>query len=257
MRILCAIAMLIAATVPLRAETQVDRLVNAMGIPDLIASFAEDGMASAAELDDTFLGGQGGDVFAETVRRLHDPARMEAELRAAMAAALDPRVAEQALVFFESEQGARIVALEVEARRAMVDDTVEEAAKAAADKADDAVLRLVSVRDLVEGNTDISMAAQAAFFDGLAFASGTADTPDIEARRGAIAEDTRRWVTGYYMLVASALPSGEMDIYVAFWETDVGQAVDKAMYAAFEASYVTLSYALGQAVGRLMPQNDL
>ncbi|MEL6884272.1 MAG: hypothetical protein AAFP87_07160 [Pseudomonadota bacterium] len=257
MRVLYACVLMIAATLPLRADTAASRLVDAMGIPALIVSFTQDGMASARDLDASFLGGQGGDVFFETVRRLHDPARMEAELRAAMTAALDPAAARQALVFFESDQGTRIIELEVEARRAMVDDALEEAAKAAADNAGDAVLRLLSVRDLVDGNTDIAVAAQAAFFDGLAFASGTSDRPDIESRRGVIAEETRQWLTGYYMLVASALPEDDFDTYIAFWETEVGQAVDDAMYAAFETSYVSLSYGLGQAVGRLMPQNDL
>ncbi len=243
---------------PADADTEADRLVDAMGIPALIAAFSEDGLETVRDINDGFLNGQGGDVFAETTRRLYDPARLEPKLRADMIAALDPRDARQALAFFESAQGQRIIALEVQARQAMVDDAVEETAKAAASRADDATVALLSVRNLVDRNTDVALAAQRAFFDGLAATSDRTDmAPDIEGQRDTIAESTRAWLTGYYMLVASALEPDDMDVYIAFWETDVGQSVDAALYSAFEGTYVDLSFGLGQLVGRLLPQNEL
>ena len=129
MRALFALPILLLTALPLRADTEAARLFDAMGIPGLVAAFAEDGIESANDLNDGFLNGQGGDVFAEAVRQLHDPARIEEELRAAMIATLSPDDARQALVFFESDQGHRIVELEVEARRAMVAAEVEAAAK--------------------------------------------------------------------------------------------------------------------------------
>ena len=240
-----------------QSDSAGDRLFDAMGIPALIAAFAEEGVQSIPSLDASFLGGQGGDVFAETAQRLYDPARIEAELRASFKDLVDPQDARQAEVFFASKQGMDIVALEVEARQAMVDDTLEDAVKAASSEASAGVLRLISVRDLVEVNTDIAMAARHAFYEGLVSAAPGTQAPDIEGQRGIVAEDTRAWITGYYMLVASALDESDLDTYAAFWETDVGQGVDAALSEAFEKSYVTLSFGLGQIVGRLLPQNDL
>lgn len=240
-----------------QADSAGDRLFDVMGIPALIAAFAEEGSRSIPDLDAGFLGGQGGDVFAATAQRLYDPARMEAELRAGFIALVDPQQARQAEVFFTSDQGQRIVTLEVQARQAMVDEALEDAAKAASDNATEDVLRLISIRDLVEVNTDITMAARFAFYEGLWSAAPGGDTPDIEGQRGIVAEETRAWITGYYMLVASALEDNDLETYNAFWETDVGQGVDTALSQAFEDSYVTLSFGLGQVVGRLMPQNDL
>ncbi|MEO0668177.1 MAG: DUF2059 domain-containing protein [Pseudomonadota bacterium] len=240
-----------------QADSASDQLFNAMGIPGLIAAFAEDGRETIGDINSGFLGGQGGDVFTETAQRLYDPARMEAELRASFRQLVDPADARQAVVFFDSAQGQRIVALEVQARQAMVDDALEDAAKAASTDAGDDVLRLISVRDLVEVNTDIAMAARTAFYDGFLAAAPSTDAPDIEGQRGTVAEDTRTWITGYYMLVASAMEDDDLDTYTAFWETDVAQRVDAALSDAFEQSYVSLSYGMGQIVGRLMPQNDL
>ena len=240
-----------------QADTEGERLFDAMGIPALVAAFAEDGRQTIPEIDAGFLGGQGGDVFFETAQRLYDPARIEAELRSSFIRRVDPQDARQALVFFDSAQGQRIVELEVQARQAIVDDAVEAAAKAASDSPGAEVERLSSVRDLVEVNTDISVAARFAFYDGFHAAAPSTDTPDVEGQRGTIAEETRAWITGYYMLVASAVEDDDLDIYAAFWETDVGQGVDAALSQAFEESYVALSYGLGQTVGRLMPQNDL
>lgn len=245
------------AALPALADRESDQLFDAMGIPALIVAFAEDGRESIPVIDSGFLGGNGGAILAETGEQLYDPARLDAELRASFARLVDPQQARQATVFFESDQGQRIVALEVEARQAMVDDAVEDAAKAASETADEEVLQLITVRDLVEVNTDIAIAARLAFFEGFLSAAPGAENPDVEAQRGIVTEDTRAWITGYYMLVASALEDNDLDTYIAFWETDVGQGIDAALSDAFEESYVALSYGLGQVVGRLMPQNDL
>lgn len=258
MRMLAAAFAISLAALPVKADSDANRLLDAMGVPGLLRAFAEDGRQAAQDLDAGFLGGQGGDVFAETVRRLHDPARLEPGLRASFASAIDPQVARQALVYFESDQGQRIAEVEVQAREAMVDDDVEAQVKAATSEADDRVLRLLSARNLVDRNTDISVAAQIAFFEGLVAAGGLSDqAPDVDGRRGIISEDTRAWLTGYYMLVASVIEPNDLDTYIAFWETDVGRAVDEALYVAFEEAYVALSFGLGQAVGRLLPQNEL
>lgn len=236
----------------------VDRLIDAMGVPELIVAFTAEGVEAGQSIDEAFLDGQGGDIWADTVRRLYDPQRMEAELRAAMAEDLDPDAAEQALLFFESDLGARIIDLEIQARQAFLDDTVEETAKAAPTAQADAVTEYLVARDLIERNTDVGVAAQAAFLDGLAEASGRLDdAPDMDRLRAQILADTESWLRGYNALVQSAMTEDEIAIYTAFWDTEVGKAVDDALFRAFGQSYTTLSYGLGQAAGRLLPQNEL
>ncbi|APX11501.1 DUF2059 domain-containing protein [Tateyamaria omphalii] len=240
------------------ALADVDRLINAMGVPQLVEAFVAEGRDAGTSIDDAFLNGQGGAVWADTVARLYDPQRMESELRLVMAEELDPAIAEQALLFFDSALGERIITLEVEARRAFMDDSVEEAAKSAQSASGEMVTDYLLTRNLIERNTDVAVAAQAAFLDGMADASGlSGDPPDMERLRARVLIDTESWLRGYNALVQSALSEDDIAIYTAFWETEVGAQVDDALFLAFGQSYTTLSYALGQAAGRLLPQNEL
>ncbi|WP_299612744.1 DUF2059 domain-containing protein [uncultured Tateyamaria sp.] len=240
------------------AWADVNRLIDAMGLPEIIAAFATEGIKAGQSIDESFLNGQGGDVWADTVLRLYDVARMENELRTAMAEELDAEVAEQALLFLESDLGVRIIDLEVQARQAFIDESVEAAAKASPSAQGDPVTDYIVSRDLIERNVDVAVAAQAAFLEGFSEASGRLDDlPDMDQLRARILVDTESWLRGYNALVQSAMTEDEIDIYTAFWDTEVGEAVDDALFVAFGQSYTTLSYALGQAAGRLAPQNEL
>ena len=84
-----AISALIFSAGAAVASPQTDQLVDAMGIPALIAAFSTEGIENGASVDDGILNGQGSNVWAETVRRLYDPARLEEEMRAAFAETLD------------------------------------------------------------------------------------------------------------------------------------------------------------------------
>ncbi|MEO0403074.1 MAG: hypothetical protein AAF214_11920 [Pseudomonadota bacterium] len=240
------------------ANTTVNQLVNVMGVPALIQAFSEEGVGAGETINQNFLSGQGGDVWAETVRRLYDPARLEVELTASLAEVLDADVASQALLFFESEIGAKVIALEVAARQAMQNADLEATARAAGAQAGETVVDFLALRNLIERNTTAAITAQTAFFAGLVETSGRADVaPDIQEQRSTIMAETESWLRGYYALIQSPLSADEVAIYTAFWDTDVGKALDDAMFAAFGASYASLSYGLGQAAGRLLPQNEL
>lgn len=257
MRLRVTLAALVLSANAAWADANVDRLVDAMGLPALVEVFAIEGQESAPNLNAQFLNGQGGDILAQTVRDLYDPARLEQELRAGMIATLDGDMAAQALLFFESDLGARIVDLEVQARRAMMDERLEEAAQSAPSANSDAITGFLGARTLVERNTNTTITARTAFFEGMAMTAPGFDAPDIEALRDTVAAQTERWLRGYYALAHSPLSADDVAIYTAFWNTDVGQALDDALFDTFGDSYATLSFGLGQMVGRLLPQNDL
>ncbi|WP_108837940.1 DUF2059 domain-containing protein [Tateyamaria sp. Alg231-49] len=240
------------------ASPQTDQLVDAMGIPALIAAFSADGIENGTAVDKGILNGQGGNVWAETVRRLYDPARLEEEIRGAFAENLEEQVAAQALLFFESDVGARIIDLEVQARQAMLNPELEAAATAAPSAGNAAITEFLEVRDLVERNTDAAMKAQTAFFAGIAETSPQiVPPPETEEQRALMQAETERWLRGYYALAQSPLSEDDVAIYTAFWNTEVAMALDDVLFEAFANSYATLSFGLGQAAGRLLPQNDL
>lgn len=240
------------------ADPDVDRLIDAMGMPDLIRAFSAEGEAAGDAMDAEFLSGQGGSVWADTVRKLYDPARLENDLRIGLSEILEPETARTALLFFESDVGQRITALEVQAREAMLDEDVETMAKTAGAQADARVRDFLKLRDLVERNTDTGVSAQSAFFDGYTQATRSdVPAPDGEVLRESIQAETETWLLGYYALVQSALSDEDIQTYSDFWQTEVGAAVDDAVFQAFGDSYTTLSFALGQAVGLLSPTGEL
>lgn len=250
-------ALVLSATATL-ASPQTDQLVEAMGIPALIAAFSAEGIENGAALDSSILNGQGGTVWAETVRRLYDPSRLEEEIRNSFAENLDEQVAIQALLFFESDIGARIIELEVQAREAMLNPELEAAAKAAPSANGEDITEFLEVRNLVERNTDAAMMAQMAFFAGIAETSlQSAPPPETDEQRAMMQAETELWLRGYYALAQSPLSADDVAVYTAFWDTEVAAALDNALFDAFGASYATLSFGLGQAAGRLLPQNDL
>lgn len=258
MRFLAAAAMMWASATATLANPDVERLLDVMGLPAMLEAFSSEGESAGASLNDTFLNGQGGSVWADTVSRLYDPVRLDAELRSQVIDKLDPDVATQALLFFESDLGEKIIDLEVQARLAMLDERLEDAARSAPSASSDAISDFLTVRDLVERNTDTALSAQEAFFAGLSEAdTQQGDAPDLEARRDGIRASSESWLRGYYALAHSPLSEDEVAVYTAFWDTDVGRALDDALFDAFSESYVTLSFALGQAAGRLLPQNEL
>jgi hypothetical protein len=258
MRFVSALAGLWFCASGAMANPDIDRLVDAMGMPALVRAFAAEGEMSAARLDSEFLNGTGGAVWAETVRKLYDPVRLEEELRSGLVQELDPEVARTALLFLESDLGQRIVALELQGREAMLDSDVKEMAEAAGALAGPQVTDFIALRNLTERNTDAAIAAQTAFFEGMAATITSAFAPpDIEEQRPNIMQDTRIWLTGYYALVQSALSDSDIETYTDFWRTEVGATLDDTLFEVFGQSYIALSYGLGQAVGRLIPPSEL
>jgi len=253
-----AISVLVLSAGTALASPQTDQLVDAMGIPALIEAFSADGIENGTAVDNGILNGQGGNVWAETVRRLYDPARLEEEIRGAFAENLDEQVAAQALLFFESDIGVQIIDLEVQARQAMLDPELEAAAKAAPSANSAAITEFLEARDLVERNTDAAMTAQTAFFAGMAETSPQfVAPPETDEQRAVMQVETERWLRGYYALAQSPLSEDDVAIYTAFWDTEVAMEIDDVLFDAFATSYATLSFGLGQAAGHLLPQNDL
>mmetsp|Transcript_23869 Transcript_23869/g.43247 ORF Transcript_23869/g.43247 Transcript_23869/m.43247 type:complete len:259 (-) Transcript_23869:3464-4240(-) len=258
MRVLAPLAALWISATSAWADPDIDRLIDVAAMPALLQVFATEGVAAGVELDTTFLNGQGGAVWAETVRKLYDPTRLEAELRSGLTEVLDPEVARIGLLFLDSDLGQRITMLEVQGREAMLDTDVRDMAIAAGAQARAAVTTLIDDRNLGVRNTDLAMDARAAFFDGMAETVPTPfDMPDIEAQRGAVRAATDAWLKGYYALVLSALTPEETRTYTDFWNTEIGGALDEAVSEVFGQSYVALSFGLGQAVGRLMLPDEL
>ncbi|MGL5010896.1 MAG: hypothetical protein ACRC6I_13525, partial [Paracoccaceae bacterium] len=119
---------------PLYAQTAeapaavADRIIAAMQIGPMLDVMHAEGLAYGEDLADDMLGGPD-DRWTAIIARLYDRAEMQTGFTERFATELATRPEELPAIetFFASEQGQRILTLEIEARRAMLDEAVEEA----------------------------------------------------------------------------------------------------------------------------------
>ncbi len=245
-----------------------DPILDAIRVPELLEIMAEESRAQGEEIDTGMLGGTGGPGWARMVDAIHAPARWEPQVRDTFDAALPPDQVAPILDFVTSEQGQRILDLELSARRALLDDEIDAANRARlealrADEAPllDAVRRFVEANDLIDTNVVGALNANAAFLQALQDAAGTRGpggaAADVWAQEPQIRAQTVDWVYGFLTMAYAPLPGPDLDAYIAFSESPAGQALNAALFEAFGEMFVATSRETGTALGRLIQAEDI
>ena len=279
-----ALSALLALTpqAPVRAETAVpeevapDRLAalsETLLMREVFAVMAEEGKAYGASIEEQMFPGRGGAAWAARVQLLYDPAVLMPVFTEAFDAALaeDPETVAAAEAFFGTPRGQEILKLEVEARRAILDIAVEEAAQVEAERMKverDPKLRLVreliEAGDLIEMNVAGAMSANLAFFEGMA-ATGVPGMPadresmmaEVWGQEESIRAETANWLVPFLALAYQPLPEGDLKDYVAFSASPEGRRLNAALFAGFDAVSRRVSFELGRAAAQAMTGNDI
>lgn len=251
-------------------DAKLDRLVDALGLPDVLAVMQSEGIDYGGTIRDDLFPGRGGIGWDVTVQGIYDYDKMLGEVRNGIAERLSEDSYDPLLTFFESTQGQAIISLEVSAREALVDEDVEELANQAyADLNDEGGPRLeqlqefVAVNDLVESNVMGAMNSNFAFYvglmDGSAFEGELTEDQilrDVWAQEDNIRADSTEWVYSFLTLAYQSLHSDDLDAYIALSGTDAGQELNAALFGAFDDMYVRISRELGlAAAGELIAQD--
>ncbi len=271
-RLFGALALAATLATPLAAQEAggVDELYDALRIDELIAVMGEEGLAYGETIATDMLGGADADWDA-VVADLYAPGRLEAAVRAGLESALAEADLAPAIAFFTSEPGQTFVTLEIAARRALLDDEVEQAAKEAAAlaMADGTprfriLERFVAANDLIETNITGSMNANFAFFGGLGAGGALPDgatedqlLSDLWAQEPGIRADTVEWIYTFLLLAYSPASDADLEAYIAFSETQSGRQVNHGLFTAFDQVFVAISHALGLAAARQMQTEQL
>lgn len=210
--------------------------------------------------------------WSEIVDAVYDPVHMENGILATLTAELAGADTAAIRTFLEAEPGRSLFARELEAREAMSDEESEQAAREAAAVAlageDSARLELLrryaEVNDLIETNVANAMNQSLAYTEGLmdggAMGGGMTEADvlsDIWAREGEIRADTVEWVFAFLLEAHGEAPEAELEALVAFSETEAGQDLNRALFAAFDARYTDISRALGIAAARYLTTEAL
>jgi hypothetical protein len=235
-------------------------LMDTLRIAEMVDILRDEGLIYADFLNKDMLDGQGGAFWEGQVDRIYDTGRMQEDVRAGLHAGLTEDQTDAALAFFQTETGARIVALENAARAAMTDKDVETVAKQAyrdVAGSDDPRLAMIEtfviVNDLIERNVSGALTSNYQFYrgmvDGKAFdLSEDEMIADVWEQEAEVRADTIEWLYGYLFMAYQPLEDADLEAYVVFSQTDAGRALNAGLFDGFEKVYSDISYALGRAV---------
>ncbi|MEM8692604.1 MAG: hypothetical protein AAGG57_12050 [Pseudomonadota bacterium] len=246
------------------AQDHVDRLITAMRVPELVEIISKEGMQGAKDLDADMLGGAGGAVWLQQARQIYSPMRLKALISSHLSDHYIGTDVEAALLFLESDLGQWIVQLEVDARIAIMDPDVEAAARRIAEENPPPmhVTRYIEINDLVELNVQNALQSDLRFAQGLVAGGmeGLSEEDmlsDTWASEPAYRADIVSWLQAYVTLALSPMEDQDIETYLAFCETDVGQRLNRAIFRAYGAAYEDVSFALGQAAALFLTEDEI
>lgn len=272
-RFLIPLMLWTASALPLAAADpeRINDLAVALGLPEIIEVMREEGIDYGAELAKDMFPGRGGAEWRAVVDRIYDQDWMAETVWNGIAEGLSSTDLGPLMIYFTSPQGAQIISLEISARRALMDEAVEEASKehlATLIAADDPRLDLIELyvvaNDLLENNVVGSLNSNFAFYTGLA-QSGTFDQnltedqilTDVWSQEADIRADTEEWLYSFLVMAYQPLEDADLEAYIAVSETPEGQDLNQAMFTAFDGMFEEVSRALGLAAAAFIVGEDL
>lgn len=272
-RPLIAAAMICLTALPVRAEVRAETqaLYDALNLGEMLNIMHEEGLGYGADIAEDLFGNRSNPSWDEQVAAIYDVAGMEAAVLASLDAATEGDDIAGMLAFLTSDTGQEIIELEVAARRAFLDDDVEEASveAAALAMADETprfalVERFVDANDLIETNVVGAMNSNYAFFLGLTEGGGfpqemTEDQilADVWGQEPEIRRNTTEWVFSFVMLAFQPLDDAQIETYITFSESDAGQDLNSALFLTFDPLFEGISRDLGRAASVFMIGQDL
>lgn len=255
------------------AAAAITALGDLMLIPGVIAVMRDEGIDYGRTLSEEMFDGEGGPGWEAAISAIYDPERMRRTFDAALIEALagDTAAVAATTEFFGTERGATILSLELEARRALLDEAVEEAAMIAVqelqEKGDpryDRLVRFAEANDLIEANVMGALNANLAFYKGIvaagAFPGGMPEDEmlaEVWAQEDSVRAETESWLYPFIGLAYQPLSDEDLDAYIAFSESPEGQRLNRALFVAFDALFVEVSTALGRETGRRIGGQDI
>jgi hypothetical protein len=248
-------------------------LSETLMIQAMLDMLRAEGLDYGLTLQDELFPGASDDRWQGVVELIYDTARMRRQFDEVLARELgdDPAVLAEIDAFFAAPLGQTLLSLEIEARRALLDDAAEEAAEIAvedmiadADPRLDLLRRFAEVNDLIEANVSGALNANLAFYRGMAAEGAfggemTEDQmlADVWGQEADIRAETEAWLFPFLNLAYQPVSDEDLESYIAFSESAAGRRMNAALFAAFDRIFVTISQDLGRAAARQIAGQDI
>ena len=265
-------AVLVALALPAAAAPpEQEALFEALAVERTVALMHAESVAQGGEVAEDLFPGRGLAGWRSSLDRIYDEGAMRQRLEEAMSDALAGEDVAAMTGFFSSETGARIVKLELSAREALSDEDVEEAARAAWSLLPEEdperasrIQRFVAVNDLVAENVEAALNANLGFLRGLqdggAFPEAMPEDEmlaQVWSTEGEVRAEMEDWLGTHFALAYEPLSDAELDAYIDFSASEAGQALNRALFAGFDAMYDGVGRELGRAAAAQMVGFDL
>lgn len=252
-------------------ESEAEVLFDLLMLPDIVEIMREEGVSYGGTVGQDLFAGPASAEWAATVERIYDYEMMQRIVRVDFMASLVGADLEPITDFFSSQQGQIIVGLEVNARRALLDDAVKGASKEAAAIAianDNPRIALISefvdINNLIENNVEGALNSNLAFyksiFDGNAFDDALSEKQillDVWSQEATIRESTTEWIYSFLFMAFQPLNDVDLQAYIAFSETASGAVINRAIFESFDRLFMGISRSLGSAAANEMMSKEL
>jgi hypothetical protein len=244
-------------------------LFDALKQTKVLAIMSEEGIGYADQIAEDMLLGHVTEQWDAIIAEIYNPSRMEETAFAGFERALAGQDIDAMLAFYSTDPGRQSVQLEIDARRAIAEPDIMDAATAAAIDAEgspryDQIVAYVEANDLIEKNISAALNDNYAFLMGL-YDGGALDgqtspeslISDVWAQEDEIRSSTSEWVYAFMMMAYQPLTDADLDTLIAFSQTEAGQGVNRALFDAFSALYEDISRTLGLQVAQMMMVSEL
>lgn len=261
----------VLSAVPAMAERRIDALAQALQIRGVVEVMRIEGLEYGQEIATEMFGARGGSAWDQVIDKIYDADHLEEVVLGRLEAELSGTDLAPLEAFFTSDRGRMFTELEISARRAMLDEDLEQAAKDAATLAaeDDTARyqlleRFSDANDLVETNVVGALNASYAFYTGLADGGAFEEQltqeqiiTDVWGQEESIRDETEEWVLSFLGLAYQPLEDADLEAYIVLSGTGAGKALNRALFAAFDEMYVGVSRGLGLGAAQFLSGEDL
>ena len=256
------------ASAQISLADQSDAMLDALGMPEIVRIMRDEGIAYGGEMALDLVPGGNTAAWQRAVSDIYDVEAMDAMIRDSFEKSFTVTNADPLIDFFEGP-GAEIVQLELSARRAMIDDRVETAAREAFRDSDgtreprlELLERYVDSNDLIESNVVGALNASYQFYlglvDGGAFEMSENEiVSEVWAQEDETRNDTREWLFAFLLLAYEPVDNALLQDFVDLSDTPEGQVMNRALITACNAMDDDLSYALGVAAAQQLQFQEL
>lgn len=248
-----------------------DEVTRMLRLDELIAVMSQEAVAQAGE-DLGTMEPEQQSAWQENIARINDPDRLRRLMGRELASALartDPALIRKALLFYSTDLGKRVVALELSARLAMIGpDGRDGAIEAAGQAAETGSLRLEQIDRLmiatevvdanVAGSLNAIIASGRGFADASPLEIPVEDfTAEAWAQEPEIRDNITQWVQAMLYLAYGPLDDSEVEDLITYVGSREAVALADVLGAAFDGIFARIAYETGVMTAGQLSGADL